>query len=125
MALEFSSEIDEAAALARRCAGPVAAGESVKGLIRRVAMRTGLPPGRVKGIWYREARQIRAEEMDALRRRARLARQEEDEARGEYRSLAERLARIETLLDSFMAHSRGPDGAARCAMDRGVDRPLD
>ena len=125
MALEFSSELDEAAALARRCAGPVAAGDSVKGLIRRAAMRTGLSAGRVKTIWYREARQIRAEEMDALRRRARLARQEEDEARGEYREFAERLARIEALLGALVADPRGASGDAQREMGIGEARPLD
>lgn len=60
----------EASQLTRRCAEPVHAGESIKALIRKVSRKTGLPASRVKGFWYQEAKAIRAEELDLLRRKA-------------------------------------------------------
>jgi hypothetical protein len=50
--------------------------------------------GRAEDIWRKEARAIRAEEMDALRR----ASKREQETRDEAQALEARLARIEAAL---------------------------
>lgn len=88
----------EAAELVRRCAEPALPGESVKLLIRRAARRTGISASRVKAIWYREAASILAPEMDRLRELSSVRRKSDDEARSEYRALADRLERIEAFM---------------------------
>jgi hypothetical protein len=60
----------EARDLIASIAGPAAIGSKVKEAFWRVAMQTGLSQRRVRGIWNREAKAIRAEELDALRRAA-------------------------------------------------------
>jgi hypothetical protein len=60
----------EARDLIASIAGPAAIGSKVKEAFWRVAMQTGLSQRRVRGIWNNEARAIRAEELDALRRAA-------------------------------------------------------
>lgn len=98
----------EARYLVRRCAEPVKAGESVKALIRRVAMRTGLSPARVKSFWYEEAKQHLSHEMDRLRQMAaQSAKEEENAAMREREELRQRLVRIEAAL--FREASEKPD----------------
>ena len=61
---------DEMAALLRRLADPVIAGESVKACIRRASMRSGLPHGQTKRLWYSEMSTIPAHVADQIRERA-------------------------------------------------------
>lgn len=61
---------DEMAALLRRLADPVVAGESVKACIRRASMRSGLPHGQTKRLWYSEMSTIPAFVADQIRERA-------------------------------------------------------
>lgn len=60
----------EISALLRRLADPVVAGESVKGLIRRASMRSGLTYGQAKRLWYSEQRSIPAHIADMIREKA-------------------------------------------------------
>ena len=66
----YTSSIDEAQTLVRRCAEPRPAGDLVKAAIRRASQRLDLPFSRVRDIWYGDARRIDAEEMDRLRQGA-------------------------------------------------------
>src|SRR5579871_5812715 len=108
----------EASRLIRRCAEPVSAGESVKALIRRASARAGLPFPRGRALWYGEARSVRAEEMDLLRKRAGAEPARERSADGlldaaaieDFAELMARLERIEAFmarLDSRMARGTG------------------
>lgn len=130
---EFSSEksemscVDEASNLLRVIAAPRPIGDSVKAAITRAARRVGLSPVRATGIWYREARAIRAAEMDAIRKAA-AQRTQEQGARNEYRQLVARLSVLEHRLatidpdfhsNDIAAHREVLDGAG------GKDRPVD
>jgi len=53
--------------LVRRCAEPRPVGDSVKQAVIRASQRLGFKTSRTKNIWYSEARQIGAREMDRLR----------------------------------------------------------
>ena len=66
--ISFVSAGAEAAFRLRRIAEPRPVGDRVKEAITRAAKRAGLPASRVENLWYGEARSIRAEEMDAIRR---------------------------------------------------------
>jgi hypothetical protein len=85
----------EASELLRRLAEPAPAGAHIETLIRSVARKLGLSFSRAKALWYREARIVRSEEMDALRAAARAR----DEAEGETlrQDYADVMARIEAL----------------------------
>lgn len=61
---------DEMAALLRRLADPVVAGESVKACLRRASMRAGIPHGQTKRLWYSEMSTIPAFLADQIRERA-------------------------------------------------------
>ncbi|SFH04699.1 hypothetical protein SAMN05192565_12728 [Methylobacterium gossipiicola] len=99
----------EARTLVEAIAGPLRLGENVKAALSRVARATGLNDRRVRGIWHNEARSIRSDEMDRLRKAAREARATE-QARDEYRAVLTKLAACGTALGL-----PGPD----------VDRPAD
>lgn len=94
------SAVCEASDLMRLLAEPCLPGDSVKAAINRAAKRASrflLKPmsfGRAEDIWRKEARAIRSEEMDALRR----ASKREQETRDEALALEARLARIEAAL---------------------------
>lgn len=60
----------EASTLIRRVAEPREVGDSVKAAISRAARKLSFGYGRSRDIWYRRARRIDADEMDALRREA-------------------------------------------------------
>jgi hypothetical protein len=66
----YTSSIDEARTLVRRCAEPRPANDSIKAAIRRASQRLGIPFSRVRDIWYGDARRIDADEMDMLRQEA-------------------------------------------------------
>jgi hypothetical protein len=61
---------DEISEKLRRLACPVAAGESVKELIRRASRRSGVPYGQVRRAWYKNWRSIPAYIADQIRERA-------------------------------------------------------
>ena len=46
--------------------------ESIKAMLRRIARAAGLPPARIKALWYGEARRIDWAEGEALRQSAEL-----------------------------------------------------
>ena len=114
----------EARTLVELIAGPMRLGENVKAALARVAIATGLGDRRIRGIWNNEARIIRAEEMDRLRRVALDARTRED------LDLAYRahLARLQAAHEALRVH---PEVAARGLGPEqfrpagGVDRTLD
>lgn len=63
------SATDEMHRLVHEAAQPAVPGERVVAAITRAARRLGLPYGRARAHWYRLARQVTAEEADALRAR--------------------------------------------------------
>lgn len=75
--ISFVSAVAEAAFRLRRIAEPRPVGDRVKAAIDRAAKRVGLPIQRVEHLWYGEARLVKSEEMDAIRRadEARLAKE--------------------------------------------------
>ena len=73
--------------------GPQEIGGRIKTALGLVARRTELPERRVRGLWHKEARAIRAEELDALRRAARA--EQRAEINAEISELRARLARLE------------------------------
>jgi len=73
-ALETSNNLLETATkLARRCSLPAPPGDPVKVAVGRASDRTGIPYGRIREIWYGNARRIEAWEMDRLREGANAA----------------------------------------------------
>ena len=58
----------EARGLIRQIAGEAPMGTPIKAALSRVARLTGIGERRIRGIWHAEARAIRAEEIDKLRR---------------------------------------------------------
>lgn len=111
----------------------IAAPRSVKDAMNRVARlvnreleRVGakpMKPSRVEDIWRGEARSIRAEEMDALRRAHDKALKQE--ARDAFQALEARIARVEAALRIQDAdfHQPSIDGLRELA--RGAHRPVD
>ena len=87
----YTSSIDEAQTLVRRCAEPRPAADKVKAAIRRASQRLDLPFSRVRDIWYGDARRIDAHEMDKLRQEAEKA------------ELAQAVAAIEFLKNKILA----------------------
>ena len=94
LGISFVSAVAEAAFRLRRIAEPCPVGDRVKAAIMRAARRSGLPVSRVEHLWYGEAKLVRAEEMDAIRR-ADVARQkQEDSTREQVKSLGSLFAGI-------------------------------
>jgi hypothetical protein len=89
----------EASNLMKEIAGPVPVGTRVEEVIRRVARKLRWSESRAKDIYYRAARRIDAEEMDALRSAARV--KQEGGARVEYVELIEHLEAIRSRLDAL------------------------
>ena len=87
----YTSSIDEAQTLVRRCAEPRPAGDQVKAAVRRASQRLDIPFSRVRDIWYGDARRIDAHEMDKLRQEAEKA------------ELAQAVAAIEFLKNKILA----------------------
>ena len=102
----------EASDLIRQLADPCPAGDSVKAAINRALRRVSpflpwpMKPSRAEDIWRREARAIRAEEMDALR--AAKAAKEKAEFKHEAAAVEARLARIEAALFAADEDFHGP-----------------
>lgn len=120
--------VAEAASLLRSVAEPRPVGDTVKAAITRAAKRVSkhlrepMRPGRAEDIWRGEARIIRAEELDAIRKAAdaRLL----QEARREFTQLDARIARLEALLVQDPEFHRVEADALR-AVAGGADRPVD
>lgn len=117
------SAVAEAAVLLKEIAEPRPAGDTVKGAINRAARRVSkfmlspMRPGRAEDIWRQEARAIRAEEMDAIRRAAKADRLKE-EAKDELAKIDARIARLEALLVQDEDFYRGQVDAERSALRR-------
>lgn len=115
----------EARTLVELIAGPLRLGENVKAALARVSVVTGIGDRRIRGIWNNEARLIRAEEMDRLRKVALDARTRED-LDSAYRAHLARLKACQealrvphTLVDrEGAAASLRVGGTADRAMDR-------
>jgi len=112
-------EVNEAMRLLRSLAGLEESGGSVKRRIEIAARRAGLTFQRARGLWYAEAKNVAAVEMDALRRASKSARSapgkdnaanETDELRAEIAALRARLERLERRLDRE-AREEGEAGA--------------
>ncbi|QOZ15927.1 hypothetical protein XI02_13775 [Bradyrhizobium sp. CCBAU 21365] len=102
-----TTTLDEAAGLLRQIAGDGEAGESVKGVFRRLQRKlTGWSPGRIRDVWYRDRRvRIRAEEVEQLRALAKS--RSESGSRDELTELRNRIARLERLLEAASAPVHG------------------
>ncbi len=100
---EPMSSVAEASMLLRRVAEPRPVGDTIKAAITRAARRVShfmlqpMTPGRAEDIWRREARAIRVEEMDAIRK---AAAREVEEAKHVLADIDARIARLEALLIS-------------------------
>lgn len=117
----------EAAQALRLLAEPIPAGDSIKAQIGRAARRAGLTYNRAFDLWYRRARLIRAEELEAIRQ-ARRSREmtnapsTTDAARRELRELRERIERLERLLDQGGPNGSGAVAPAPREAARGTQR---
>lgn len=118
----------EAHALVCEIASPLGLGDKIKCALARVARHTGLSERRVRGLYHREARAIRAEELDALRREAKRRRAEES-ARAEYRDAISvyraalyGLAQNDPDFASAMVDPLGAQAPAARPAHRAVDR---
>lgn len=88
----------EASDLIKRLAEPAPVGAHIRTLIRNVAPKVGISFERAKAIWYREARIISSDEMDALRA-AKAAKDEAENAiRRKYSDAIERIEQLEHRL---------------------------
>lgn len=76
---------------------------------------------RVEDIWREQAKTIRAEEMDAIRKAAIKAKI--DEAKHEYSGTSRDIERLEALVN-ILANKVGVDAAALLAEGRSAYRPL-
>lgn len=114
------SAVAEASSLLREVAEPRPVGDTVKEAINRAARRVSkfasrpISASRVEDIWRQEARAVRAEEMDAIRKaaEARQQRQIEQEDRNEHTRLLQRLAFLEqrmATIDPGFAGAMVPD----------------
>lgn len=120
------SDVSAASELIRNIV-PVNAGATVKQRIMLTARKLGWHHNRTRDVWYEQARRINACEMDALREAKRA--REMQGARGEYRELRARIARLEMAV--AVAHPtldrdeiaeierrmRGPSGMDRSGAD--------
>lgn len=118
----------EARDLIATIAGPQALGCRIKTALDRVARRVGMNPRRVRALWHGEARRIEADELEALRRAAKL----ETPARDELAALRETVARLEAYLVSVDPDAAGviADPYRRAVrqggdLDRAPHRPMD
>ncbi|MBZ9939169.1 hypothetical protein LB518_22925 [Mesorhizobium sp. BR1-1-16] len=99
MEIDRMSPCVEAASLLRSIAEPRPVGDTVKSAINRAARRVSaflqepMRPGRAEDIWRGEARIIRAEEIDAIRRAADA--RDQRETTNEFALLKARLDRLE------------------------------
>lgn len=96
----------EAHHLVAAIAGPMDLSGRVKAALAAVARKTGIPERRVRAIWHKEARLIRAEEMDTLRRAARAREKAEHDA--EMAEIWAYVARLEERLAVADADFTGP-----------------
>jgi hypothetical protein len=116
------SAVAEASHLLRQLAEPRPVGDTIKAAINRAARRVKIKAGRVEDIWRQEARAVRAEEMDAIRRAVM------EEARLEYSRLVNRIASIEATLRRSDPdfHSTDINGLRELQRDAGsLDRSVD
>lgn len=83
--------VAEASSLLRQLAEPRPIGDTVKAAISRAARLARMNYSRAEDIWRREAKMVRAEEMDVLRQ-AKL-----EHARAEYARLKRKIAALESI----------------------------
>ena len=104
--VEMSASV-EASELIHVIAGDQPAGARLEPIWWGLAAKLKMPFRRVKAIWYREARLISSDEMDALRK---AARQRRGEAEGDFKrrfdELHQRMERLERLLADRPSRSR-------------------
>jgi hypothetical protein len=88
----------EASTGLRRLAGPAMSGDRVKSQIARAARAAGLSYWRAFDLWYRKARRIEAQELEAIRAAAARRSQEKNNEfaaiADDFEALAERVSRL-------------------------------
>ena len=112
----------EARQLLIAIAGPAQMGSSIKEAINIVALKTGLTHRRIRGIWNRETRAIRAEELDALRLAAKPKAPTNEllALAADFTALAERASRLDPeMVGPWADAMRDIAGKARSLADGG------
>lgn len=91
--------VTEASLLLREIAGSRAAGETIKGVLRRLHRKlVDWSPGRIRDVWYADVRvRLRAEEVEQLRA---LVQPRDVGTDDELIELRTRIARLEALLEA-------------------------
>jgi len=94
--------VNEASLLLREIAGNRGAGESIKAVLNRLNRKLAdWSPGRVRDVWYADARvRLRAEEVEQLRA---LVKPRDAGTDNELTELRTRIARLERLLEAASA----------------------
>lgn len=120
------SAATEMALLVKHASKPSVAGESVKAKIARAARVLGFDRGRVKRLWYGEARVITADEMDHARRTVRARQQDLEGLHNDLATAHDYLSRLEASLASidadFHCETIGALGNQRGRVDRSRGR---
>ena len=104
--MPISEKLSEAATLIRVVAGRRREPESVKASIYRAAESLGWSVSRTKDIWYRAARRVDAEEMDALREAARRRETEATSVLNELQAIVDRAEAILARHKNMVGRSR-------------------
>lgn len=112
MTVGRQATLNEAAQLLRAIAGEREAGESIKGVFRRLSRRLkGWSDSRVRDVWHQDERvRIRAEELEQLRAVAGAKRAKE--GTHELQELRDRISRLERLLEASDETFHSPTLAA-------------
>jgi hypothetical protein len=128
--IRFMSAVAEAAFRLRQLAEPRPVGDRVKTAIGRAAKLAGLSFPRAENLWYGEARTVRAEEMDAIRRAEKARAAKEQAARDQAEALGALFAgvaeRLRTQDEDFHREdvaSLLDAASALGALGRAVDWP--
>lgn len=109
----------EARVLIREIAGQAPIGTPIKTALARVARLTGLGERRVRGFWNGEARAIRADEIETLRRAARKAPSDDADPSSDFRATADRLESLAARLEATDPDLHWADIDAYRALARG------
>ncbi len=134
----FLNDVAKAVSILEELASPRGARESYKAVVNRVSAFTNrialglhivdrpIPPSRIDDIWRREAKFVRAHELDSLR--AALEAKILGEVKNEHRTILDRLAACEAALriqdEAF--HRESIDGLRETArrMDSALDQRI-
>ena len=105
--------------------------EAIQRAVSRLSPYLHMSAGRVEDLWYREARLIRAEEIDALRLAAAEQRKRLEAGRAQVRQIAALYLQAAERLRTLDPHFHGPEitrlereARAICPVDRAGAAPV-